>query len=642
MNLRRRIAAGFAILCILFLTLVTLQLVAGDRLQAGHAERVAKIEWMLDSNRSVLQYMTDAETGVRGFQLTADRAFLGPYDSGRRGAFVELDRLAAGVDNTEITALVEAERAAAEQWLYGYGIPIVNADTIDMDPLRAAQGRGLFDDVRTANAAVAAAVDAEHARMVADDQRTTNRVQLLFAGLAVLVLITGLGLAFLHQRHLLQPVEHIRHTLRRLAEGERGARAEETGPAEMRAVIGTLNDLAGEIERLLTAEQARASTGELRQRVAAELRAKREDPVETGRRLARMIGAALGAEAVYGRCTVLRGATFAVSWPEQAPALDPELIQRIRAGQPGKARDVAGLPGGLAVPLSGDGDCPPGLVLVVRPDRPEWTEEERTVLAGLGREIDHALRQQRLQLRQSRLISELRVLDEQKDVFVSTVTHELRTPLTSILGYTEMLSDGEPGDLTPMQERSLAAILRNAHRLQATVADLLLLDRNNERIGTEAEPVDLAAMVTGVHGELAAAAEAKHVDSVLEVDPAWVRGDGVQLERALRKLVDNAIKFTPSGGRFELRLTVDGPNAVVTVTDTGMGIPADDLSGLFTPFHRAANAMDQAVQGPGLGLAIVRNIVSEHGGTVAVRSEVGQGSTFTVLLPALVTAEIRS
>lgn len=507
MNLRHRVAAGFAVLCVLFLALVTLQLVAGDRLQARQSQRVAQIEWMLNADRAVLQYMTDAETGVRGFQLTGDKAYLTTYDSGRRGAFVELDRLAARSQSADIARLVEAERAAAERWLYAYGIPIVNAGVADADAARAARGKELFEELRTANAAVARAVSAEHEALVDEYLRATNRAQLLFAGLAVLVLVTGLVIAYLHQRHLLQPVEHIRHTLRQLADGERSARAEETGPAEMRAVIGTLNDLAGEIERLLTAEQARVSAGELRQ---------------------------------------------------------------------------------------------------------------------------------------SRLISELRVLDEQKDVFVSTVTHELRTPLTSILGYAEMLSDGDSGELTPMQERSLGAILRNAHRLQATVADLLLLDRDNERIGAEPVPVDLAAMLTGVHDELAAAARAKNVDSDLEVGEVWVRGDGVRLERALRKLVDNAIKFTPSGGRFVLRLTAHGPDAVVTVTDTGMGIPADDLPGLFTPFHRAANAMSQAAQGPGLGLAIVRNIVTEHGGTVAVRSELGRGSTFTVVLPALVAAEVSS
>jgi signal transduction histidine kinase/CHASE3 domain sensor protein len=637
MNLRRRVTGGFAILCVLFLALVTLQLVVGDRLQVQHAERIARIDWMVDSNRSVLQFMTDAETGVRGFQLTGDKDYLKPYDSGRNGAFVELTRLSVRAGSDTIEKLVGDERAAVDQWLYAYAIPIVNAGVADTDAGRAAHGKALFDQVRTANTAAGKAIAAERERTVTADRETTGRVQLLFGALAVLVLLTGLGLAYLHQRHLLQPVEHIRHTLRRLADGDRGARAEEAGPAEMRAVIGTLNDLAAEIERLLTAEQARADTGELRQRVAAELRAEREDPTENGRRLARMIGTALGAGAVYGHYTVGRGATFTVSWPEGAPELNPDLVRRMRSGQPGKARDVAGMPGALAVAITGDNDCPPGLFLINRPDRPEWTEDERGVVAGLGRDIDHAIRQQRLALRQSRLISELRVLDEQKDVFVSTVTHELRTPLTSILGYTEMLTDGESGDLTPMQQRSLGAILRNAHRLQATVADLLLLDRDNERIGAEAVPVDLAAMVAGLHDELAAAASAKNVDSVLDVDEAWVRGDGVQLERALRKLIDNAIKFTPSGGRFELRLSADGPNAVVTITDTGMGIPADDLPGLFTPFHRATNAMDEAVQGTGLGLAIVRNIVTEHGGTVSVRSEVGQGATFTVVLPALAT-----
>ncbi|MEU4240135.1 ATP-binding protein [Actinoplanes sp. NPDC026619] len=638
MNLRQRVAGSFAVLCALFLALVTMQLIVGDRLQAAHAERIARIEWMLDSNRLVLQYMTDAETGVRGFQLTGDKAYLTPYDSGRSGAFAEMTLLSARADNDSIESLVGDERAAVDQWLYGYAIPIVNAGVADADAGRAARGKTLFDDLRTANAAVTQAIDVEHAAMVADDRQSTNRAQLFFAGLALLVLIIGLGIAYLHQRHLMQPVEHIRHTLRRLADGERGARAEEAGPAEMRAVIGTLNDLAGEIERLLTAEQARTSIGELRQRVVAEMRTEREDPAETGRRVVRMIGAALGAELVYGRSTVVPGASLTVSWPPDAPALDAEIIRRMRSAQPGKARDVPGMPGGLAVALTGEHDCPPGLVLVCRPDRPDWTPDERAVLAGLGRDIDHAIRQQRLALHQSRLIRELRVLDEQKDVFVSTVTHELRTPLTSILGYAEMLTEEE---LTPMQERGLTAILRNAHRLQATVADLLLLDRANERIDAEPAPVDLAAMITGVHDELAATAHTKNVDSVLEVDEAWVRGDSVQLERALRKLIDNAIKFTPAGGRFELRLSADGPNAVVTITDTGMGIPVDDLPGLFTPFHRATNAMNQAVQGTGLGLAIVRNIVTEHGGTVAVRSEVGEGSTFTIVLPALETAAVR-
>ena len=638
MNLKRRVAAGFAVLCVLFVALVLLQLVVGEHLRARHEARLDGIDQVLDANRAVLQNMTDAETGVRGFQLTGDRAYLQPYDSGRRGAFEALSQLDDLLPDGDARALVTAERQAAAHWLYAYGIPIVNAGEADADAARAARGKEMFDAIRTADAALATAVGDERDAVVAADRRDTRRLQLLFGGLAVLVLLTGLGIALLHQRHLLQPLEHIRHTLRRLADGDRTARAEPAGPGEMRAVIGTLNDLAAETERLITAEQARAAAGELRQRVAAELRSERP-PAEVAHRVAALVAGALGAGTVHGRVTVGPGTVLEGTWPSYVPELDPGLARAIRAGAPGVVRR---LDAGLAVALGGGDDCPPGLLLVTRTGGPDWTDQECRLLAGVSREIDHSVRQERLKLRQSRLISELRVLDEQKDVFVSTVTHELRTPLTSIIGYTEMLTEDDDQELSPVHRRGLTAILRNAHRLQATVADLLLLDRANESAGAPALPVDLAAMVAGVHDQAARAARAKNVASVLEADPAWVRGDGSQLESALRKLVDNAIKFTPAGGRFELRLTAEGPNAVVTITDTGMGIPAADLPGLFTPFHRAANAMDQAVQGPGLGLAIVRDIVTEHGGTVSARSELGEGSTFTVILPALLPEAVHS
>jgi two-component system phosphate regulon sensor histidine kinase PhoR len=631
MRLKRRVAGGFALLCALFLALVVLQLVIGGRLRAGHEQRVDRLLQLLEDNHHVLQSMTDAETGVRGFQLTGDQAFLQPYESGRREAFAALDRMDAGATSLVVEGLIRDERATATRWLDGYGIPIVAAGVADTDPGLAADGKRLFDGIRAANDVVNRELDAERAVVVRAERRDTRVVELSFGVLAALVLLTGIGIAGMHQRHLLRPLEHIRLTLRRLADGDHSARARSAGPAEMRAVIGTLNELAAETERLITAERARGLLGELRQRVAAELR-RGQDFGEKGRRVAQIMVEALHGDAAYGRVTTSRGAGLAVCWPPDAPALGAELIRHIRSGEPGAVHE---LEAGLAVALDGDDDCPPGLVLVTRSSGAVWTEAERVLLAALCREIDHAVRQERLRQRQARLIGELRLLDEQKDVFVSTVTHELRTPLTSILGYTEMLTDGDAEGLSPVQSRSLAAILRNALRLQATVADLLLLDPADERIGAGPAPVDLAAMLAGVHDAAAAAARAKNVAGVLDAAPVWVLGDGPRLETAFRKLVDNAIKFTPAGGRFELRLSADGERATLTVTDTGMGIPADDLPGLFTPFHRAANAMDQAVQGPGLGLAIVRDIVTGHGGTVGARSEVGRGSVFTVTLPVL-------
>ena len=505
MSVRRRAAGGFALLLVLFLALVFLQLVAGERLRDQHAARADRITRSREANRAALQYMTDAETGVRGFQLTGGKKFLEPYDSGRAGAFTAFDDLAAGNTDGEVRRLVGVERQAAAHWLYAYAIPIVNAGVADADESRADRGKAMFDQLRNANADVDSAIEAEQLTTAARDRDAERLAQLLFAALSVLILATGLGLAVLHQRNLLHPVEHLRRTLRKLTAGDLSARAVVSGPAEMRTLIGTVNGLAEQTERLLAAEQARAA-----------------------------------------------------------------------------------------------------------------------------REAEHALDQERLPLRQERLINELRILDEQKDVFVATVTHELRTPLTSILGHTEMLADD---DLSAAQRRSVEVILRNANRLRATVADLLVLDRGAERADAESVPVDVAALVTGLHADLGPAARAKDLDVELEAEPAWVLGDAAHLERALRNLLENAIKFTPAGGRVGCRVAA-GDRVVVTVTDTGIGIPADDVPGLFTPFHRAANAMHLAVQGNGLGLAIVRAIVTEHGGSVTARSELDRGSSFTVTLPS--------
>ena len=638
-RLRYRVAGGFAVLLVLFLVLIVGHFVITERQHARDRAGLRHVAGLRETNQSVLQHLTDAETGVRGFQLTGDTAFLEPWTSGRAGAFAELDALLARATEPEVRRLIGVQRQAAEQWLYGYAIPIVNAGAADADPVRAARGKELFDRIRTANADVSAAVEDQGRRIAATELEAAGRATLIFAALAVLIVLTGLGQAMLHQRHLLVPLEHIRLTLRRLADGDLSARAVPAGPGELRAVMTTLNDLAAETERLITAERARAARGQLRQAVAAELRAD-DDPRETARRIAGLVGAALGAEAVHGVLTALPGETITVRWPDGADELDAAVARAVRSAAPGPALSPAGLPGVLAVPLGGDAGCPPGMIAVVRRAGPGWTADERQLLAALGRDIDHTVRQWRLRLRQTKLIDELRRLDERKDAFVATVTHELRTPLTSILGYTEILTEDD-GHLSPAQRRALLAVSRNAHRLEETVGSLTLLDRTGERTDTGTGPVDLGELVSVLGTSLRPAADARALDWTVAPAAVVVRGDAGQLERAVRHLLDNAIKFTGPGGRVECRVDVDGDRVALTVSDTGIGIPADDLPALFTPFHRAANAIEHAVQGSGLGLAIVRNIVNDHGGTVTVRSEPGRGSTFTVTLPVLDPAYAR-
>jgi signal transduction histidine kinase/CHASE3 domain sensor protein len=625
MKVRQRVTGGFAVLLTLFVTLVIVQLITGDRMRAGQVRTASEIAELRELNRAVLQNMTDAETAVRGFQLTGDKSFLEPYASGRAGAYAAFEQLWSGATDDQVRRLLSVERSATADWLYAYAIPIVNSGEPATNTAWVARGRQMFDDIRAANDAVNTAIDAQQRLSAVRANRDAHVADLIFALLAGLILVTGLATAMLHEKHVMAPLEHIRGTLRRLSNGNLSARVAPSGPAEMRAVADSVNDLAERTEHLIGAEQARAAGSELVQAVAAELKADQELAL-TGERIAELAGLAFGAETVHVRIAVDADAEAVVSWPATALWLSTGTVREIAAARPGAAFTM---PESDAVAVS-LGDA--GLLYLVRRDRPEWTEDEQRLLVALTDEIDHAVRQERLRRQQDRLIGDLRVLDEQKDVFVSTVTHELRTPLTSILGFTEMVLDEK--DLPDMHRRSLSVVLRNAHRLEATVSDLLLLDRS--AVGdAEAIPVDLAELATGLHHDLDAAARAKDLRSHLNAEPAWVRGNGPQLKRAIRYLMENAIKFTPAGGRLECRLNADDRHVVVTITDTGIGIPEADQPGLFKPFHRAANAMDQAVQGPGLGLAIVRDIVTGHGGTVAARSELGQGSTFTMTLPAL-------
>jgi CHASE3 domain sensor protein len=188
-SVKQRAVGGFAGLLVLFLALVFLQLVVVDRLRGEHAARADRITRAREANRAVLQFMTDAETGVRGFQLTGRREFLEPYDSGRAAALTTFDAL--GTDDSQVQRLAGVERQAAAHWLYAYAIPIVNAGAADADVGRAERGKEMFDLVRTANSDVDAAITTEQETTAAADRQQERAVQLLSATLAVLIL--GIG-----------------------------------------------------------------------------------------------------------------------------------------------------------------------------------------------------------------------------------------------------------------------------------------------------------------------------------------------------------------------------------------------------------------------------------------------------------------
>lgn len=234
-----------------------------------------------------------------------------------------------------------------------------------------------------------------------------------------------------------------------------------------------------------------------------------------------------------------------------------------------------------------------------------------------------------------------------KDEFVGLVSHELRTPLSSILGYLELLRDDDEGELSASQLQYVGVAERNAKRLLHLVGDLLF----TAQVGSGAfqvapGEVALAAVIRASVESAAPIARAAGVTLMTDIDDAreeiTTPGDAMRLGQAVDNLVSNALKFTRSGGAVTLGLSTDGPEATITVTDTGIGIPADELDKLFGRFFRATTATRQAIPGVGLGLVITRAIVQAHGGAMSVQSEEGVGTTFTVSLPLAQPAPGRS
>lgn len=217
-----------------------------------------------------------------------------------------------------------------------------------------------------------------------------------------------------------------------------------------------------------------------------------------------------------------------------------------------------------------------------------------------------------------------------KDAFLSNVTHELRAPLTSILGYTEVLADRAdlPADALGM----LAVVRRNSQRLQRLVTDLLTAASGS--VDVRPEPADLAEIIRFSIATAAPQAAAADVTLVNGVDhPVPVVIDPVRTGQALDNLLSNAVKYSPGGGTVTVRAWVTDEQVFCSVADTGIGMKEDDLKELFTKFFRAETARQSGIPGIGLGLAITKAIVENHGGTISCTSTPGKGTTFTLTLP---------
>ncbi len=263
----------------------------------------------------------------------------------------------------------------------------------------------------------------------------------------------------------------------------------------------------------------------------------------------------------------------------------------------------------------------------------------RNALQAANRNLERRVQERTQELQ--RALERLSELSKLKANFVSNISHELRTPLTHIKGYVELLLSETLGPLTEEQRHALKVSQRSVERLERLVEDLIMFSlASRGELSLNPEPIDLVRLARLTAKPYMARAEERGLSlSILhDENLPRVMADPQKISWVIAQLLDNAIKFTPAGGRVVVNLRREGPKMVmVSVSDTGIGIPRHRLEEIFEPFHQLDSSLTRRYGGTGLGLSLVREIIEAHGSVIEVQSIEGRGSTFR--FPLLVADE---
>ena len=675
----RRLGYAFGLLTSLILLCGGGALVGALLVTNSHNRIHERVEPALVDNLRLHTEAVSAQRAMRGYLLTGDRAELASYRKDR-------DRIPQLLSAVRAHDIAEIDRSLPTQQRQLQAYLRVAGQQARVAP-RSDEAARLTREATRRFRAFEATNDILNDRLNQQAETLERRADtVLWAGLfalgalVVLALATAVRTSLRTTRLLTQPLDEVARTLNRHALGDRSARAGINGPLEMKALARSVNELADERDRLRTVEEERMRLSEMARRTGVEVREHLEvdhvlDTACTG------IGEGLDADYVFIMLIGEDGAAVPVAraWSarrgllpraeETIPPVPAEVVRdHYRRGETWHLNDMGGhLTDGSPLPEApgsfGARGLPPdaraaaedlGLVSVVvtpigvaeeplgavflartRPERP-WRPVEIEFAESMATGVGRALHSSLLYEQETHLVEKLRALDQAKSDFLSTVSHELRTPLTSIVGYIELLKDEETGPLAPPQVHMLDVVDRNANRLRTLIEDLLTLSRIESGAFTSTKGlVDLRELVDSAADAIRPAAEAASV--VLEKhcpeQPLMLHADSEQLDRVLMNLLSNAVKFTPEGGKVSVRADRRNGEAVLSVSDTGIGIPAKEQQKLFQRFFRASNATDAAIPGTGLGLTIVHTIVANHGGETEVSSEEGRGTTITARLP---------
>jgi PAS domain S-box-containing protein len=295
----------------------------------------------------------------------------------------------------------------------------------------------------------------------------------------------------------------------------------------------------------------------------------------------------------------------------------------------------------LAVPVkSRDGEVIGGLFFG-HAERGVFTERHERLVEGIASSAAVAMDNARLYEAERRARAEAEAANRTKAEFLASMSHELRTPLNAIGGYAELMELGVRGPVTDQQKEDLARIRRSQRHLLTLINDILNFARiEGGRVEYDLRVLRLSALVADVVPMIEPQIVAQRLTFDMRMpsggDEVSVRADGEKVRQILLNLLSNAVKFTPTGGRVGVEIATDPDRphaALVRVSDTGIGIPRDKLETVFDAFVQVHAGLTRRHEGTGLGLAISRDLARGMGGDLTVESEVGAGSTFTLVLP---------
>ena len=235
-------------------------------------------------------------------------------------------------------------------------------------------------------------------------------------------------------------------------------------------------------------------------------------------------------------------------------------------------------------------------------------------------------------------VTEQKKLEQLRTHFFSMATHDLKSPLSVIVAYADYLKEGMAGELTPEQKRMVETILHSASKMSDMVARFLEhFSMSEGKLDFDWEPVDLVSMLGEITKNMSMVAQSRGVELTWEheVPQARVWGDVQYLERAFSNILENALKYTPEGGKVSVSLRPVGEGYQVDISDTGPGIAKSLIPVIFRPYMRGADGLTKGKNGVGLGLYTAHRVISKANGRIEVESEIGKGTTFRIWMPAL-------